>query len=172
MKIENQYNKSIDQKNDIEKQNVINKSNIDNINDANSINQYIKKLATISSDWVTLEHYIDEIFFPLNSARIVYQILAYKWVIDLNFLPESLMPFLNVKILYKSPENLLQRSIDDSTINFITNYTIQSEDTGNNNFKTTLIGKIFVEQRTEGELEIEDIEAKLLLTLQEPNNYV
>ncbi len=172
MKIKNQYNKVISQKNVIEQQNVINKSNIDNVADVNSINQYIKKLTTLDADWVTLEHYIDESFFPTNSARIVFQILAYEWVIDLSFLPDFLIPYLNVKILYRSPENLLQRATDDSLITFITNHTIQSEDIGNNNFKTTLIGKIFVKQRTEGELEIEDIEAKLLLTLQNPNNYV
>jgi len=171
MKIENQFNKSIDQKNEIEQQESINQSNDSNVVSANSINQYIKKIENLNSEWVTLEHLTDEVFFPTTSARIVYQILAYEWIVDLDFLPEDLIPYLNVQILYKSPENLAQRAIDDSSILFKTGNTIQLEETDDAS-KITLVADMFIRQATTGELDIEDVEAKLLLTLQNPNNYV
>lgn len=174
-KIRKQWNKSVDQTTEIDRQQTINQSNIDNLSKANSLNQYIKKVGNLSSDWVTLNHKTDERFFP--SERVFYQTLSYEWIIDINFLPEYLIPYINVQILYKSPENIAERAIDDDDILFKTSYVIQSEEISTNVYpKITLVGNIFIRQ-TIGigdpiDLDIEDIEAKILVTLQNPNNYV
>lgn len=175
MKIRKFWNKSIDQENEIDIQKSINEESLDNLSTADSINQYIKKVNNLSTDWVVLSHESSEVFFP--SSKINAENLVNEWLIDLNFLPEFLIPYINVQILYKSPENLPQRAFDNDLITFTTNYIIQSEEgEGDILPKITLIARIFVSQRIEPfdikPLEIEDIEAKLLITLQNPNNFV
>jgi hypothetical protein len=175
MKIRKTWNKSIDQENEIDIQKSINKENLDNLSLADSINQYIKKVNNLSIDWVVLNNISSEQFFP--SSKINDENLFYEWIVDFSFLPEFLIPYINVQILYRSPENLPQRAFDDDLITFKTNYIIQSEESeGNDLPKITLVANIFVRQRIDPqdikELEIEDIEAKLLITLQNPNNFV
>ncbi len=176
MKIKNQFNKSIKQTSEISNQEIINKNNLENISIANSINQYIKKLEDLNGEWQVLDHLTGEIFFPAGSERVTNEVLAYEWRIDLNFLPEVLIPYLNTQIVYKSPENLPQRALDDDLISFKTTYNIQLEEVDGQTPKIALIANIFVSQRIDPSdikpFEIEDIEAKLLLTLQNPNNYV
>ena len=174
-KIRKQWNKSTDQTIEIDRQQSVNQSNIDNLSKANLLNQYIKTVRNLSSEWITLNHETDERFFP--SERVFYQTLSYEWVIEIDFLPEYLIPYIDVQILYKSPENIAERAVDDDDILFKTSYVIQSEDTTGNDYpKITLVGHIFVRQ-TIGlgdptDLDVEDIEAKILITLQNPNNYV
>ncbi len=171
MKIKNNYNKATDQKNEIIDQQTVNISNIDNANSANSINQYIKKLTKLNTDWEVLTHNISEQFFP--SSIIFSQDLYFEWIIELDFLPEYLIPYINIQILYRSSENLAQKAFEDSSIFFKTAYIIQNEQDENNPSisKNTLIANIFIRESS-ATLSLEDIEAKLLITLQNPKNYV
>lgn len=175
MKIQNFWNKFIQQKIDIEDQTEINESNIDNISIVNSINQFIKITENLSTEWVTLSQLSSETFFPITSAEIEDRSLAYEWIIDLGILPEFIIPYIKIKILYRSPENLPQRAFDDNNIQFITNFIFQGEeleDAGITDTKFTLIAKIFVFHNTSDELNIEDVEAKLLISIQNPYNFL
>ena len=169
MKIKKQWNKNVEQTQEIEEQSVINKNNLENINQANLIDQYIKKFTNLSTEFVHLNFDQNESFV---TEQIFNQNLFFEWIIDLGSLPENLIPYLNIQILYKSPENLLQRDFDDSLITFRKTYIIQIVESS----RMTLIANIFVQQRIDPldiqPFSIADIEAKLLITLQNPNDYV
>lgn len=180
MKINKQWNKVIEQKQEIEEQDNINQNNLENINKANVINQYIKKFTNLSTDFVTLIHNKTEVFpgvFENPETILEEEILFFEWIIEFDFLPENLIPYLNIQILYKSFENLPQKDFDETSITFNTDFVIQMEERENQNPKITLIASIFAVQRIDSPpnnkpLEIGDIQAKFLITLQNPNDYV